>query len=318
MKGLNSFINLPNFSSEINRNLGITSSLVSMINAQQNFQRHLQPFYNLQNQLPKTYGIQDMIRAGEMAAIQGVAKSVIWQSRFQLPTATISALTLIQKQQKQFYNHSKSFIQLTRSHIAAAQISNLHIALNGISSSIARSAATQQDWDLIDEFEDINQIAIELTDNSNSDQALTEEESIAIGMLIERISAFVNRNKKFAKYSWSFIQIIIAIMALHQYADFLKPKPHYATNTDIARFEHKITKDILDRLKAQKEFRITNHLCVVKLKPKHQSISLAILPKNCDVVVLQFKHKWVYVSFVDATDNSPQTGWVLKKYLRKP
>jgi hypothetical protein len=309
---------MPDFASEINRSIGLNSGVMTMIKAQEEIKRKMQPYLGFQQQFNKSsYGISQLLRAGEIAAIQGVAKSIEWQSGFQLPSATMSALTLIQKQQEQFVGRWGNFTQLTQSGIANAQMSSLQIALQGVSSTLARLAATQQQWSLIDEFENINRAAIELTENNTSDVSLTEEESIAFSRLIERISAFVMQNKKFARYGLILINIIIAIAALHQYYDFLT-RPESVSKADFGKFERQITAEIHAKLIEQKEHRIVDRRCMVKLKPKSKSLTLIVLKKNIDVMVLQYKHEWVYISFIDHADNITESGWVLKKYLRKP
>jgi hypothetical protein len=314
----NNFLNIPDFASEINRSLGLNSAGMAMIKAQEEIKRKLQPFLGFQQQFNKsTHGISQLLRAGEIAAIQGVAKSIEWQSRFQLPSATVSALTVIQKQQEQFIGRWGNFTKLAQSGIVNAQMNSLQIALKGVSGTLARLAVTQQQWGLIYEFENINQVAIELTENSTPDVLLTPEESIAFSRLIERISAFVMQNKKFASYGLILINIIIAIAALHQYYDFLT-KPESVTKADFAKFERKVTAEIHAKLIEQKEYRTVDRRCMVKLKPKSKSLTLVVLKKNIDVVVLQFKHEWVYISFIDDADNITESGWVLKKYLRKP
>jgi len=53
-------------------------------------------------------------------------------------------------------------------------------------------------------------------------------------------------------------------------------------------------------------------------KPRLKSLVIEKLPIDFEVTVLQFNHKWIYVSYFSPKDNLPQTGWIMKKYLDKP
>jgi len=318
MKDLADTFKIPTFADQLNKSLGLNTSAWAIVKAQEEFQRKSQPFYNLQERFNKIYSIPEMIRAGEIAAIHGLSKSIAWQEKFNIPSATMSALTLIQKQQEGFLNNSIGAAFMVRSNIAAAQMSNLHFAFNGISGKIATLAASQKQWGLIDEFEVINQQAIELTGELDSDMELSVEQSIAFSNLIETIVSFIKKNKKFAVYALVFIDVIIRIAALHQYADFLKTKPALATKSDLAKFQKKVAADIQAALKSQQEFKITARLCKIRLKPKAESMVIAVLPEGVDVIILEKKHRWVYISFNAMDDNIAETGWILKKYLKKP
>jgi 23S rRNA pseudoU1915 N3-methylase RlmH len=106
-------------------------------------------------------------------------------------------------------------------------------------------------------------------------------------------------------------------MSIHQYYDFVKPKAEPATKEDLLKFERKIQQSIELKLKEIKEYRTTNRVSKVMLKPKTKTIIVASLPKGLDVIVLQIKHKWVLVSYTNPNDNLMETGWIMKKYLDK-
>ena len=72
-----------------------------------------------------------------------------------------------------------------------------------------------------------------------------------------------------------------------------------------------------EQFKKAHEYLITNRKCEVKIKPKSKTLTLARLPKDFELVVVQIHHRWVFVSYIDPVDNLPQTGWILKKYLNK-
>jgi hypothetical protein len=110
---------------------------------------------------------------------------------------------------------------------------------------------------------------------------------------------------------------MVNLMSIHQYYDFVKPKAELATKEDIIKFEKKIQQSIELKLKEIKEYRTTNRVSKVMLKPKTKTIIVASLPKDFDVIVLQINHKWAFISYINPKDNLMQTGWIMKKYLDK-
>ena len=119
------------------------------------------------------------------------------------------------------------------------------------------------------------------------------------------------------------IDIILRFAGLHQYYDFLKQKPELPTKQEINQITIKqdsivqFISAVNEQLKNAKEYRITNRECEIKLKPKTKTLSVSKLPVGFELIVLQVNHKWVLVSFFDPKDNLPQTGWIMKKHLKK-
>ena len=183
---------------------------------------------------------------------------------------------------------------------------------------MAAIAAVHKQWGLLDDFENISNSVVEITNNLSESTPLTEEESRKFALLIESIFTFIIRNKKFGTNALLFLSVVVNLMALHQYYDFVKTKPEPATKEDLVKFKREIIKGIEAKLKEEKEYRTTNRICNVRLKPKMKTAILTNLPIGFDVIVLQTNHKWMYVSYINSLDNLPQTGWILKKYLNKP
>ena len=95
------------------------------------------------------------------------------------------------------------------------------------------------------------------------------------------------------------------------------PKPEYATKLEVETFIKEQFGIYERKLKENKEFRITGRVCKVMSKPRLKSFVIEKLPVDLEVTILQVNHKWVYVSYFSPSDNLPQTGWIMKKYLNK-
>jgi hypothetical protein len=140
----------------------------------------------------------------------------------------------------------------------------------------------------------------------------------AFKALIASVIQFFRQNKKISGYSLVFLTIVTSMMSIHQYWDFIKSKPEGLTKEDLKQLRWDIIEQVHNELKERKEYRITNRVCKVMLKPSFRSTILDTLPVDFEVVALQVNHKWIYINYIDIEDNLPQTGWVLKKYTKAP
>lgn len=55
----------------------------------------------------------------------------------------------------------------------------------------------------------------------------------------------------------------------------------------------------------------------LKVNPKFQSSTIAVLYPNQIVRLVKRQHKWIYVEYFDYLEGIPKNGWVNKKYLTK-
>jgi hypothetical protein len=319
MNSLDAIIKSTNFAQKINNQLGISNSMMQMMHSQELWQNKLSALtmtdavfkgiaHHQQNYYPKN-----------IAGIDNLSKVMAIQSKlFQIPQPTLDAIKGISQMQESIFGNLKGISSIFESQKPyLAQVNSLQFAMSGISGQIAAIAAKSNQWNLLDEFEDINEQAFEIANSFTSDIALTQEESIRFEQLIEKIVSFYQKNKKFGVNALLFISVMVNLMSIHQYYDFVKTKSEPATKEDLMKFERKIQQSIELKLKEIKEYRTTNRVSKVMLKPKTKTIIIRSLPENFDVIVLQINHKWAFVSYIDPKDNLMQTGWIMKKYLDK-
>lgn len=310
-------LNERNFSRKINTALGISSSLREIFETQ----KRLQEFSGanfidaaVSKQLRKQNELFSKF-SNHNAILRSFAKF----PAFAIPNTTFDTINSIAKQHEQLFGNLRSFVNGHEQHNSAfTQMNSLQIALGKVSGQMTAIATVHKQWTLLDDFEEISEQAIEMTNNLTANVSLTEEESRQFKKLITSIFTFLKRNKKFGTNALVFLTIIVSFMNAHQYYDFLKTKPEPATKEDLAKFERLIIQQIEAKLKEEKEYRTTNTICKVMLKPQTKTLILSTLPAGFDVIVLQNNHKWLYVSFINLKDNLPQTGWIFKKYLDQP
>ncbi|AIJ37746.1 hypothetical protein [Flavobacterium psychrophilum] len=318
MNSLDAIIKSTNFAQKLNNQLGISNSMMQMIHSQELWQNKLSAM-TMSDAIFKSIAHQQNYFPNNIAGFDTLSKTMAIQAKlFQIPQPTLEAIKGISQIQESLFGSLKGISSILESQKPyLAQINSLQFAMSGISGQIAAIAAKSNQWNLLDEFEDINEQAFEITNSFTSDIALTEEESIRFEQLIEKIVSFYQKNKQFGVNALLFISVMVNLMSIHQYYDFVKPKAEPATKEDLVKFERKIQQSIEVKLKEIKEYRTTNRVSKVMLKPKTKTIIVASLPKNFDVIILQINHKWAFISYINPKDNLMETGWVMKKYLDK-
>jgi hypothetical protein len=258
-----------------------------------------------------------------LLSIEAAVQSLSLQAKIAMPQTTIDAISSINRQHEQLFGGIRAMTETLKIHSSAiAQINNLNFALSGISGQIAAIAAQQKNWTIIDDFEEVTEQAIEFSESLTEE--ITEEQQRQFQILLSLIVAFCNKHKTLGKVSFRVMNIFLILAGIHQYYDFLKEKPELATKAEVNQISIKqdsiihFIQILSEELIQTEDYRITNRICEVKLKPKKKTMTVSKLPKDFELVVLQVNHKWVLVSYFDPKDNLPQTGWIMKKFLDKP
>jgi hypothetical protein len=313
MDQINKIIKSLNFADEISSKLSMSDSILQITQAQQTWINDTNTIskallksisYN-NNFLPKNIAGFNSMNLGSNLASLNISADII------------TSINNINKLQSNMFVDLKGLSKIGEMYQPYInQLKSMQIAMRSITAQIELISIQNSNWSLLEEFEHINEEAIEITNGFSSDFTLTDEETKRFEALIEKIIVFFKSNKKYGKNALLFISVILNVMALHQYYDFIKSKPA-ATKEDLIKFERRINQTIELKLREEKEYRTTNRISKVMLKPKNKTALLNTLPKGFDVIILQINHKWALVSYINPKDNLMETGWILKKYLNK-
>ncbi|MCA0230242.1 MAG: hypothetical protein LCH91_07235 [Bacteroidetes bacterium] len=271
-------------------------------------------------EIAKSMQEQKTALSPSFSAFDALTKSMKSYSKFDIPQTTLDAITSINRQHEQLFGGIRAMAKALRIQSPAiTQINSLHFALGGISGHIAALAAQQKNWTIIEDFEEVTEKALDFTETLTKE--VTEEQQRQFQVLLTLVFAFLKKHKALGVSALLIIDIFLRFSDIHQYYDFLKDKPESATKVDVNQISIKqdsvlhFINLVNEQFKQTNEYRITNRICEVKLKPKSKTFTLSRLPKNFKIIVVQFHHKWVFVSYFDPINNLPQTGWIMKKYL---
>lgn len=302
--------------------LDLSSQMVEILKAQKDITGSFSGI-SMINEIAKSMKYQPMFVQPPSLAIDAIAKSMSVQPKFAIPKSAIEAILSISRQQEHVFKHFRSVTEAVNfQNPAFTQFNNLQFALSGISGQLASIAASQQNWNLLQDFEEVTKQGIEFSDSLTGE--FEDEQKRQFQILLALVASFIKRNKALGVNSLRVINVFLIVASLHQYYDFIQNKPEYATKQDIANLNSKQDTIISyiaafsEQLKQVDEYRITNRKCEVRLKPNSRAMVVTTLPISFEVVVLQVHHKWILASYFDPKDNLPQTGWIKKKYLTKP
>lgn len=336
MAGFDDIIKSTQWGQNIHKSLGLSSQISEMLKAQE---RMASSFGGLNTitQLAKSMQQQERFtkNLGSVGMLADFAKSMQQQMasnsylsaidalksmRFAIPQPTLDAIISINRQHDQLFGNLKSISEtFTKNQYAFSQINNLQFAVNGISGQLALIAATQRKWDLIDDFEEITEEAVSLNERIFDENGITNKGLNELKEFFQRIEIKVDKIDADANsLFWKLLTILGFILTVMGEARNWLPKQEYATKQEVEALIKEQFCIYEKKLKEDKKSRITSRVCKVMSKPRLKSFLIEKLPVDFEVTVLQVNHKWIYVSYFSPSDNLPQTGWIMKKYLDKP
>lgn len=320
MAGLDDILKSAQWHQNIQKSFGLSSQLSELFKAQENITKNLSGL-SMATELAKSLQQRHkMFESPALSAIAAITKGFSLQSKFAIPQTTLDAITSINRQHEQLFGNLRSIAEvLNKNQAFFNQINSWQFAISGISGQLAAIAASQRKWDLINDFEEITEEAVSLNERIFDENGVTKEGLNELKAFFQRIEIKVDKIDTDANVLfWKLLAILSFIFALMGEVRNWLPKPDYATKQEVETVIKEQFGIYEQKLKEDKEFRITSRDCKVMSKPRLKSLVIDKLPIDFEVTVLQVNHKWIYVSYFSPSDNLPQTGWIMKKYLDKP
>lgn len=262
---------------------------------------------------------QKLFTDSTLSAIDTAAKYIDFQTKFLIPKKTLDTISSISNQQEKLFKDLKTVADtFNKNQTIFSQISNWQFAINSFSGQLAELAASQLKWNIIDDFEEITEEAVSLNERIFDENGLTKNGLNELKDFFQRIEIKIDKIDGDANaIFWKLLAVLSFILTIIGEARNWSPKPEYATKQEVEAIIKEQFALYKMRLNEHKEFRLTNRKCNVIAKPRLRSLIIDKLPVNFEVNILQTKHKWVYVSYLNPIDDLPHTGWILKKYLSK-
>lgn len=260
----------------------------------------------------------DILLEPLISTIEKTAQSMSMLSDIVVPKSTLEAINSIGNHHKQLSERIKEITDSLKIELPQIpQIDNLSFVLNRTIEQVAEIAILQQNWSIVDDFEEVTEEVYIINEGVLGNKDITEESFHRLEKALQRIELKADKieTKSAREALWSILTLLSFIFALSGEVRNWLPKKEYATKKEI---EVIIKEQFLfyeNKLREEKQLRTVNRETKVMLKPKSSTIDR--LPQECEVVVIKTHHKWVYISYLDLKNNLPKTGWIMKKYLDK-
>ncbi|WP_226065481.1 hypothetical protein [Kaistella polysaccharea] len=337
MKGIEDIIKSTEWMQNLPKSFGVSSQISEILKTQGKISSDLAGFTTI-SQLAKTFqqidkpfsnltGINMLNALGINASLQQTSlnsslaaiKGLNGLTQFAIPQATITAIASISKQHDILFGNLRSISEVfNRNDYLFSQIGNIQFAVSGLSGQLSSVATAHKKWNLIKDFEEITQEVVLLNERIFDENGITKDGYNELNDFLQRIENKVdNIDSDGQTLFWKILTLLGFIITLTSEARNWIPKPEYSTRQEVETLISKQFGIYQNKLKEDKEFRIVDRVCKVLSKPGSKAVLIISLPVDFEVTILQFNSKWAYVSYFSPIDNLPQTGWIMKKYLKK-
>jgi hypothetical protein len=213
---------------------------------------------------------------------------------------------------------AKSFDQ---SHLN--KFNSLDITLQRISKTYLKNVALTRNWDDISVAEEATETVANITDELLTTTAqITSEnldklkESIATALfgLLKRI-----KTEKAKQLVFEFITIISFLLTFYNSFENHKDKTNTEVINEVKNEIEKISKDFSVQIKQElqklNKTRIATTNVNLRYSTKHNSKIIGLVKLGQRVTVIEIRHKYLLISYIDKETNEPKSGFVVKKYF---
>lgn len=216
--------------------------------------------------------------------------------------------------------NATSFSKLINPTFEIHKLGNLNTALNSLTSQLTQLASTNNDWEILEDYQSFVNDAVQFSDNiiENDEEKL----EISFKLLFDKFYFFYDKHKQSAIIIYKFLEILMMFTAIHQYYDFVQTKPELATKNDIAELKdtQQKTFEYVNKIASNKENNVEEYQLGNKseilLKPNKKSTIINNLPKSYLIEVLKKQPKWILIKYIDPKDGTPQMGWTLRENIK--
>lgn len=208
-------------------------------------------------------------------------------------------------------------------HSHLNKFNSLDIALQGISKSYLSSITKAHDWNeisIVDEAtETVAILAEELLTNSKtitSDDLNKLKESIVnelFGLLTK------TKTEKAKQFVRDFITIVAFLLCFYNPIEVSTDKTNSEVIEEVKSQIEKINKELSTQIEQELQklnmTRIARTNVKLRKYPKKNTEIIGLVKQGQQVTVIEIRHKFLLVAYIDKEINEPKSGFVMKKYF---
>lgn len=210
---------------------------------------------------------------------------------------------------------------INQSHLS--QFNSLSIALQGISNTYIKNIAWTKNWEDFNIAEEANETISSITDEviNNQDQ-LTQADldnlrtSILVGLsgLLEK-----TRTEKARQFIINLITVIGFLLTFYGTYQLRNDKSNSDVVIEVKKEIEKINSDLLNQIETAlnklNKTRIARTNVNLRKYPKKNGRIIGLVKSGQKVSVIEIRHKYLLISYIDKDTDEPKSGFVVKKYF---
>ncbi len=198
----------------------------------------------------------------------------------------------------------------------------LNVAIAGFSNNYLNTIIKQRDWDNLEDFSDVSERIETITDEYASSTTVTVEylEAYKESIITELSSVFEkSKSEKIRQFIIELLTLVSFILAFYsakvQHDDLSNREVVEYTKKEIDSFKKEISLEIKKEFERLNKTRIARTDVILRNSDKKNSKRLGVVKKGQEVFVLEIRHKWILISYIDDKTKEPKSGYAYKKYF---
>lgn len=199
----------------------------------------------------------------------------------------------------------------------------LDIALQGISKSFLKDIINAHTLEEINVADEANETIAAAADNfvSNTQTITLEDLGNLRTSIVTDLSKLLSKSKsqKAKQFILDLITIIGFILTLYATYRIVSDKSTddvvIETKREIEKINKELSSKIENELSKLSKAKVANTNLNLRYSTKKNSLIIGKVKKGQRVTVIEIRHKYLLISYLDMTTNEPKSGFVLKKYF---
>ena len=204
-----------------------------------------------------------------------------------------------------------------------AAFNNLNIALTGISKSFLKNTITIEQWEEINIVEETNTIISSVINETDSKECIISTNDVFENYkesIVSELSKLLYKTKsqRVKEYVLELITVISLLFSIYSHNTSLKQEDISNTIKNELSFKYKfLTKEIENVInKYISKTRVARINAKLRYADKKNTKIIGTVKQGQQVTIIEIRHKYLLVSYLDKDTGEPKSGFVLKKYFR--
>lgn len=212
---------------------------------------------------------------------------------------------------------------LSQTHLS--KFNSFDVALKGISKTYLKDISKSRNWsDIAFAIEANEKItnASETIVSQNKEVRVQELDDLKHS-IVNELYGLIGRAKtdKTREFIINLITIISFLLSLYstyqQHSDISNQDVANQTRTEIAQMNRELSKKIESEFHKLTQTRISRTNVNLRYADKKNSKIIGLIKKGQRVTVIETRHKFILVSYIDIETGEPKSGFAIKKYFEK-